>query len=185
MHFQKEFVNLNKRKTSNDVDNNQTAAIPSITDKEKRDELRVSTFMMTQEFVTEKGICQNDPNVTTALLTDCPGMGEHEMSVLKPNENGNETTLTTKDASDAMNSINHTQVQLTHDGGCKPEKGQNGFHSQDDLVKVVTTGKCSCCHTHINYQLRSEYYLFFSELFITIFLFLYFFHIHVKKANRM
>ena len=147
MYFQKEIVNLDKTKTSNDIDSNQKAAIPSITDKEKRDELRVSTFMMTQEFVTEKDICQNDPNVTTALLTDCTGMGGHEMNVLKPNENANETSLTTKDASDALNSINHIQVQLTQEEGFKLEKDQNGVHSQDQLVNVVTTGKCSYCHT--------------------------------------
>ena len=146
MYFQKEIVNPNKMKTSNDVDNNQTAAIPSITDKEKRDEVRdelISTFMMTQEFVTEKGICQDAPNVTTALLTDCTGMGEHEMSVIKPNENVNETSLTTKDF------INHTQVQLRSE--YTEASDQNGVHSHDDLVNVVTMGKITCCHTNSNY----------------------------------
>ena len=71
--------------------------------------------MMTQKFVTEKEICQNDPNVTTALLTDCTGMGGHEMTALKPNENDNVTSMTTKEASDALNSINHAQVQLTQE----------------------------------------------------------------------
>ena len=141
MYFQKEAVNLNKRNLANDEDNNPIAAIPSITDKEQKDDLRVSTFMMAQNIVTDSGACENVPNVTTALLADCTGNGEHEMSIFTTNENRTESCLETQNECVALNLINHTQIHDVNEAGCKGNYDHNGYHCQDDLLNPTTLGK--------------------------------------------
>ena len=78
--------------------------------------------------------------MTTALLTDCRGMGEHEMSILKTNESHNECPSTTNGVGDTLMVINHASGKPQNEEMYNQGKCQNGLNNQDKLVNVSTTG---------------------------------------------
>ena len=136
---------MSQRKTANDEPNNQMA-ISSTTKNEKQDGNKISTLYMTQEFVTKDEICQPEPSVTTALLTDYNEMENHEMKVMPIEEYAEARISTANAASNGTNgliSINSTNDDTTERKCCQQKTDQDG----GDRINISNKGKF-CCLTN-------------------------------------